>query len=178
MGRSSTTFYLSQPGRALETGEEGKKLFQFIYLFCKRERDTTCVTGERQTEGERENFKQAPNSQHSDWRWAQSHELWDHDLSQDQESNTKPTEPPTHPRRGKLLKKTKGHLGGSLVESHGIEPHVMLRTEHGTCLRFSLPLLLSPAPALSLSLKEKKRKNFCLLNKSCKQTNSAKERTK
>ena len=51
--------------------------------------------GERQRERERGNPKQAP-SVSAEPDGAQAHEPRDHDLSQDQESDTQPTELPKH----------------------------------------------------------------------------------
>ena len=50
--------------------------------------------GEGQRERERENPKQAPCCQPRARHGAQSHEPGDHDLSQNQELDTLPTEPP------------------------------------------------------------------------------------
>ena len=45
--------------------------------------------GERKIERETLNLKQAPGSElsHSAWRWARTHEPWDHDLSQSRTLN-------------------------------------------------------------------------------------------
>ena len=59
-----------------------------IYLFILRERERGSVSRiGAETEGERENPKQAPHYQHRAQRGAQSQELPDHDLSQNQESD-------------------------------------------------------------------------------------------
>ena len=48
-------------------------------------------------ERESENLKQAPHSQHRAQHGAQSHWLWDQDLSRNQESDAQLTEPPRRP---------------------------------------------------------------------------------
>ena len=65
-------------------------LFFFVYLFILRELgdrgwEWVCVGG---TERERENPKQAPHCQRRAWCGAQTCELWDYDLSWDQELDT------------------------------------------------------------------------------------------
>ena len=51
------------------------------------------------------NPKQAPYSQHRAWCGAWIHKLWDHDLSQNEESDAQPTEPSRCPRRALLKMK-------------------------------------------------------------------------
>ena len=55
----------------------GHFFYFFIYLIL----ECAHIMGEGQRETERENPKQAPHCQHRAWHEAQSHELWDHDLS-------------------------------------------------------------------------------------------------
>ena len=60
--------------------------FKNVYLLKReRERQRTHV-GEGQRARERKNPKQAPCCQHRTWLGAGTHEPWDHDLSQNQES--------------------------------------------------------------------------------------------
>ena len=55
---------------------------KFIYLFWEKE-SVHMYAGAG--EGQGENPKQPPHCQHRAWPGAQSHELWDHDLSQNKE---------------------------------------------------------------------------------------------
>ena len=53
----------------------------FTYLLLEREQ-----AGEGQRESDRENPKQALHCQHRVQRGAQTHEPWDHDMSQNQQT--------------------------------------------------------------------------------------------
>ena len=64
-----------------------------MYLFCETER-----AEEGQRERERENPRQSQGCQHRAQCEARAHKLWDCDLSQNQELDAQPTEPPRHPR--------------------------------------------------------------------------------
>ena len=67
----------------------------YILVFVYFKRECTCKwVGEGR---DRENPKQALCCQHKAQCGAQSHELWDHDLSWNQKSDTQPTEPARHP---------------------------------------------------------------------------------
>ena len=66
----------------------------FIYLFWEKEREHEYVS---RGGAERENSKQAPHCQRRAQCGARSRELWDHDLSWNQESDASPTEPPRCP---------------------------------------------------------------------------------
>ena len=61
----------------------------FIYFEGERERERErAQAGVGQRKGTRENPEQAPFYQCRAWHGAQTHELWDHDLSRNQESDT------------------------------------------------------------------------------------------
>ena len=64
--------------------------FKCLFIYLERQRQKEWGKG-------RENLKQAPHCQHRARRRAQTQELRDHDLSQNQELDTQPTEPPMHP---------------------------------------------------------------------------------
>ena len=66
-----------------------KKLFlMFIYVFWERAQERSIKqAGEGQGERETENPKQAPRCQHRAQCGAQIHKPWDHDLSENQESD-------------------------------------------------------------------------------------------
>ena len=69
-------------------------MFTFIYLFCVRGK----WTGEGQREGkeERENSKQVP-AVNTEPNAGLQLTNWDHDLSQNQELDAQPMEPPRFP---------------------------------------------------------------------------------
>ena len=71
-------------------------LFKNVYLFILGGRESIS-RGEEQRERGRECPKQAPHCQCRVRCEAQSQELWDRDLSRNQESDTQPTEPPRCP---------------------------------------------------------------------------------
>ena len=84
--------------------EKFSHFLKFIYF--ERESKSVCMNwgrAERERGGERENLKQAPCCQCGAQRRAQTHKPQDHDLSQNQESNTQPTEPPRCPPKCTLL---------------------------------------------------------------------------
>ena len=64
-------------------------LFKFTYLFL---RDSEWA-GEEQRESRRENLKQALHCLRGAQRRVQTHELWDHDLNRNQESDAQPSQP-------------------------------------------------------------------------------------
>ena len=77
--------------------------FLNIYLLSLKESESSRVHT-RAEEGQRENPKQSPHCQCRTWCGAQTRELWDHDLSRNQESDAQPTEPPRHPSTPAFLK--------------------------------------------------------------------------
>ena len=91
-----------------------KNVYLFILRETEREREgvheCTCTwVGEGQRARERENPKQAPCYQRRAWHRAQSQELWDHGLSQNQESDAQPSEPCTCPNVILFLKSKGNH---------------------------------------------------------------------
>ena len=76
----------------------------FLSLLILRERERegahTCV---REGQRERENPKQALHSRHKCQCMAWTQELWDHDLSQNQELDVQQTEPPRCPSQPLIL---------------------------------------------------------------------------
>ena len=58
-------------------------------------RESTSGEGQKK---ERQNPKQAPCHQHRARHGARTHELQDHDLSQNQQSDAQPAVPPRHPQ--------------------------------------------------------------------------------
>ena len=69
-----------------------KKYFFHVYLFWEREAE------HKQGRGRQSGRERIPSGLHG----ARTHEPWDHDLSQNQESDTSLTEPPRHPFNGIL----------------------------------------------------------------------------
>lgn len=91
----------------------------FLIFFPKRERER-----EEASRGgaEREDRERIPNRPCSDSRmW--THELWDHELSRNRESEAQPTEPPWHPSLRFLFSNTWQHL--SQKKNKGVEGCVM-----------------------------------------------------
>ena len=91
-----------------EAGEVGLKVptlffLMFIYLFWETEQG-------RAEREERENFRQALHCQHRSLYRAQNHEPWNHDLSQNQESNAQPNKPPRCHWKFQPFNHMKNHL--------------------------------------------------------------------
>ena len=63
-----------------------------------KDRERENRSGGTEGDGERENPKQALHCLHGAWCEAQTWELWDHDLSQNQELDAQPAEPPGTPQ--------------------------------------------------------------------------------
>ena len=74
-------------------GRGERVIYWYLKNFYLREKEDTIGGAER--EGERDPSRLCVATQSA--TWGSFHEPWDHDLSQNQESDAKPTEPPRRP---------------------------------------------------------------------------------